>query len=257
MILAIINNKGGTGKSTTAVNLAAALALKGRRALLIDLDSQASASLSLGIDRADFKPSIADAIMDSRGMVGIIRKTGAEGLDIITGSPDLADADLQLARIPGRERRLKEAIRLIRAGYDFIILDCPPSLGLLAVNSMVAADAFIIPTPPEYLVLEGLVGLLDAVQRIHEGIGDSCRLLGILLTKVDHRRKVTEEIIQVIRRHYKDQVFRTEIRVDVRLIEAPSFGKTIFQYDRWSAGAEGYFYLAEEIIRKGVNRKGG
>jgi len=250
MILAIINNKGGTGKSTSAVNLTAALALKGRRTLLIDLDGQASASLSLGIERADFKPSIADAIIDGRGMSGIVRKTGAERLDLITGSPDLADADLQLAKIPGRERRLKDAIAPIRAGYDFIVLDSPPSLGLLSVNALVAADAFIVPMPPEYLALEGLVGLLEAVQLIHEGIGDRSRLMGILLTKVDHRRKVTEEIIQIIRRHYGDQVFKTEIRVDVRLIEAPSFGKTIFQYDRLSAGAEGYFYLADEIIRR-------
>jgi len=108
----------------------------------------------------------------------------------------------------------------------------------------------IIPTPPEYLALEGLIGLMEAVQKIHEGIGDACRLLGILLTKVDHRRKVTEEIVQVIRGHYRDQVFRTEIRVDVRLIEAPSFGQIIFQYDRWSAGAEGYLQLADEIIRR-------
>ncbi len=250
MILAVINNKGGTGKTTTSVNLAAALAIKGRRALLIDLDSQASASLSLGIARPGFTPSIADVILEGRGLAAVIRKTGAEGLDLITGSPDLADADLQLAKMSGRESRLKDAIAPIRAGYDFIILDCPPSLGLLAVNSMVAADAFIVPTPPEYLALEGLVGLLDAVQRIHEGIGDACRLAGILLTKVDHRRKVTEEIIQVIRGHYKDQVFRTEIRVDVRLIEAPSFGQTIFQYDRGSAGAEAYRQLADEIIRR-------
>jgi len=250
MILAVINNKGGTGKTTTSVNLAAALALKGRRALLIDLDSQASASLSLGIDRAGFKPSIADVILEGRGLAGVIRKTGAEGVELVTGSPDLADADLQLARLPGRERRLKDALTPIRSGYDFIILDCPPSLGLLAVNSMVAADVFIVPSPPEYLALEGLVGLLEAVQRIHEGIGDACRLAGILLTKVDHRRKVTEEIVQVIRGHYKDQVFRTEIRVDVRLIEAPSFGQTIFQYDRGSAGAEGYRRLADEIIRR-------
>ena len=250
MILAIINNKGGTGKTTSAVNLAAALALKHRRALLIDLDSQASASLSLGIERANFKPSIADAILDGQVIAGIIRKTGAEGLDIITGSADLADADLQLAPMAGRERRLKDAIGLIRAEYDFIVLDCPPSLGLLAVNAMVAADAFILPTPPEYLALEGLVGMLDAVERIHEGIGDACRLMGILLTKVDHRRKVTADIIEVIRGHYRDQVFKTEIRVDVRLIEAPSFGQTIFQYDRGAAGAEGYLQLADEIIRR-------
>jgi chromosome partitioning protein len=250
MILAVINNKGGTGKTTSAVNLAAALAMKGRRTLLIDLDSQASASLSLGIDRAGFKPSISDVILEGRGLAGTIRKTAVEGLDLVTGSPDLADADLQLSKMTGRENRLKDAIAPIRADYDFIILDCPPSLGLLAVNSMVAADAFIIPTPPEYLALEGLVGLMEAVQKIHEGIGDACRLLGILLTKVDHRRKVTEEIVQVIRGHYRDQVFRTEIRVDVRLIEAPSFGQTIFQYDRGSAGAEGYLQLADEIIRR-------
>ena len=250
MILSVINNKGGTAKTTTAVNLAAALALKGRRTLLIDLDGQASASLSLGIDRAGFKPSAADVVLGGRGIVGVIRKTADDGLDLVTGSPDLADADLQLVRLPGREHRLKDALAPIRAGYEFIILDCPPSLGLLAVNSLVAADAFIIPTPPEYLALEGLIGLLEAVQRIHDGIGTGSKLAGILLTKVDHRRRVTEEIVQVIRDHYRDQVFRTEIRVDVRLVEAPSFGKTIFQYDRGSAGAEAYRQLADEIIRR-------
>ena len=250
MILTVINNKGGTGKTTSAVNLAAALALKHRRTLLIDLDSQASASLSLGIDRAHLRPSIADAILTGRAVAGIIRKTGAEGLDIITGSAELADADLQLAPMMGREDRLKAAIGPIRADYDFIILDCPPSLGLLAVNAMVAADAFILPTPPEYLALEGLVGMMDAVERIHQGIGDACRLLGILLTKVDHRRRVTAEIIEVIRGHYKDQVFKTEVGVDVRLIEAPAFGQTIFQYDRGSAGADAYRRLADEIIRR-------
>ncbi len=250
MILSVINNKGGTAKTTTAVNLSAALALRGRRTLLIDLDAQASASLSLGIDRAGFKPSAADVILAGRGIVGVIRKTADDGLDLVTGSADLADADLQLVRLPGREHRLKDALAPIRAGYDFIVLDCPPSLGLLAVNSLVAADAFIVPSPPEYLALEGLVGLLEAVQRIHEGIGTASKLAGILLTKVDHRRKVTAEIVQVIRDHYRDQVFRTEIGVDVRLVEAPSFGKTIFQYDRGSAGAEAYRQLADEIIRR-------
>jgi len=223
---------------------------KGYRTLLIDLDSQASASLLLGIERANFAPSVADAVRDGKSLKPIIRKTAIEGYDLITGSPELADADLTLANMPGRERRLKDSIVPIRAGYDFIFVDSPPSLSLLSVNAMVAADAFIIPTPPEYLALEGLIGLMDAVQKIHKGIGNSCRLLGILPTKVDHRRKVTEEIIRVIRDHYKDLVFRAEVGVDVRLIEAPSFGRTIFQYDHRSTGAEAYFQLAAEIIRK-------
>lgn len=251
MILAVINNKGGTGKTTSAVNLAAALAMKGKKGLLIDLDSQASASLSLGVERAAFAPSIADAVLERKPLAPVIRQTAVEGLHLVTGSPDLANADLQLANMAGRERRLQDAIAPVRAGYDQIILDCPPSLSMLSVNAMVAAEAFIIPTPPEYLALEGLIGLMDAVQKIHEGIGDKCRLLGILLTKVDHRRRVTEEIIRLIRKHYGDQVFKTEVGVDVRLIEAPSFGKSIFQYDRRSSGAEAYLQLAGEIARKG------
>ncbi len=251
MILAVINNKGGTGKTTTAVNLAAALAMKDKKTLLIDLDSQGSASLSMGIDRTAFAPSIADAILAGKPLKPIIRGTAVEGLDLVTGTPDLANADLALVSRPGRERCLKVAIEPIRMIYEYVILDCPPSLSMLSVNAMVAADAFIIPTPPEYLSLEGLVGLMDAVQKIHEGIGDHCRLLGILLTKVDRRRKVTDEIIHVIRDHYKNQVFRAEVGVDVRLVEAPSFGRTIFEYDRRSSGANAYLELAGEIVRKG------
>lgn len=251
MILAVINNKGGTGKTTSAVNLAAALAMNGNRVLQVDLDSQASASLSMGIERTSFTPSIADAILDEKPLKPIVRKTAIEGLDLVTGSPDLANADIRLANMAGRERRLRNAIAPIRTDYDHVILDCPPSLSMLSVNAMVAADAFIIPTPPEYLALEGLVGLMEAVLKIHEGTLDKCRLLGILLTKVDHRRRVTGEIIQVIRDHYGDQVFRTEVGVDVRLIEAPSFGKSIFQYDRQSSGADAYMRLAGEIAKKG------
>jgi chromosome partitioning protein len=251
MILAIINNKGGTGKTTSAVNLAAGLAIKKNKTLLIDLDSQASASLSMGIDRAAFSPSVADSILAGNPLKPVIRKSSVENLDLVTGSPELANADISLANLPGREKRLKAAIAPVQADYDFIVLDCPPSLSMLSVNAMVASDAFIIPTPPEYLALEGLVGLMDAVQKIHEGIGDKCRLLGILLTKVDRRRKVTDEIIKVIRTHYKDQVFHSEIGVDVRLVESPSFGKTIFQYDRRSSGADAYFQLAGEIEKKG------
>lgn len=255
MILAIINNKGGTGKTTTAVNLAASLAKHHkRRTLLVDLDSQASASLSLGIARADFSPSVADAILEGKPLATAVRKTAIEGLDIAAGSPDLVNADLTLADVRGRERRLADALRPIQKDYDFIVLDCPPSLSMLSINALVAGDAFLVPTPPEYLALEGLVGLMTAVDRIHEGIGDKCNLMGIVMTKVDRRRRVTEEIIDIIRGHYKGHVLKSEIRTDVRLVEAPSFGKDIFDYAGGSAGAEGYGQLASEIIA--ITKKG-
>jgi len=250
MILAIINAKGGTAKTTTAVNLAAAFAAKKRKTLLIDLDSQASASLSLGIPRAELNPSVAAAILNGQDLADVIRPSGINRLDIASGSPDLVDVDLQLASTKGRERRLADAIASVRDRYDFIILDCPPSLSLVPVNALVAADAFIVPTPPEYLALEGLIGLMVAVDRIRAGIGSSCPMFGILLTKVDRRRRVTDEIIRLIRSHYGKDVFKTEIKTDVRLIEAPSFGQTIQDYAPKSSGAEGYKQLADEIIRR-------
>lgn len=245
MLLSIIGNKGGTGKTTSAVNLAAALALKGRRALLLDLDAQASASLSLGIDRAALSPSMADVILDGRGLAGIIRRTTADGLDLSTGSPELADADLRLSARAGRELRLKEAVEPIRGAYDFILADCPPSLGLLAINALTAADALIIPCPPEYLALEGLVGMIEAINNLGQPPP-----LYVLLTRVDRRRRVTAETVELIRGHFGRQVLKAEIRVDVKLVEAPSFGKTIFQYDRRSSGALSYAAAADEIIRR-------
>ena len=250
MILAVINAKGGTAKTTTAVHLAAALAAKGKRTLLVDLDSQASASLSLGVNRAALTSGVAEAIVDGRSLNGAIQPTSVPLLELVAGTPDLADADLRLATVAGRERRLAAALMPVRRAYDFVILDCPPSLSLLPVNALTAADAYLVPTPPEYLALEGLVGLMTAVERIQSGLGGRCQLLGILLTKVDYRRRVTGEIIDVIRRHYGRQVFRTEIRVDVRLVEAPSFGRTVFDYAPGSAGADAYHQLADEVIKR-------
>jgi chromosome partitioning protein len=250
MILAIINNKGGTAKTTTAVNLAAGLAGAGKRTLLVDLDSQASASLSLGVSRADLTPAMDGAILDGAPLRSVIRPTGVDRLHLVTGAPALANADLALVNRAGREQRLAEILAPVRADFDYIVLDCPPSLSLLSVNALVAADAFIVPTPPEYLALEGLVGLLEAVDQIRDGIGATCRMMGILLTKVDRRRRVTGEVIELIRKHYKGRVFKTEIGVDVRLVEAPSFGQSIFEYDRRSSGAEAHRQLVGEVIRR-------
>ena len=248
--LALVNNKGGVGKTTSAVNLAAGLAAEGLRVLLCDLDAQGSASLSLGLSRADLSPGTAEAILDGLPIRDAVRPSYVEGLDILPGSMDLASADLGLSDVDGREAVLKAALSPVLPDYDFAVLDCPPSLGLLTVNALTAADRFIIPITPDYLALEGLVNLMDAVERIRAGIGTAAAPLGILLTLCDYRLNVTTEIRDMIRRHYGRLVFKTEVRVNVRLKEGPSFGKTIFDYDAGSAGADGYRALTKEVLRR-------
>lgn len=250
-IIALVNNKGGVGKTTSAVNLAAGLIAAGKKkVLLVDLDAQGSASLSLGLTRADLSPGSAEVILDGHPIREAIRPTSVKGLDILPGSMALASADLSLSVVKGREVVLKNALTPIRGDYDFTVLDCPPSLGLLTVNALTAADFFIVPVTPDYLSLEGLVNLLDAVERIKKGIGKAAGLLGILLTLADYRLNVTEEIGQMIRGYYGRLVFKAEIRGNVRLKEAPSFGKTIFDYDNGSAGAEAYRQLTKEVLKR-------
>ena len=250
-IIALVNNKGGVGKTTSAVNLAAGLVAERRRVLLVDLDAQGSASLSLGLSRADLKPGVAEVILDGLPIRQAIRPSSVNGLDILPGSMTLASADLALSVVTGREVVLKNALKPILGDYDFAVLDCPPSLGLLTVNALTAADFFIIPLTPDYLSLEGLVNFMDAVEKIRSGIGGKVAApLGILLTLADYRLNVTEEIGKMIRGYYGRQVFKTEIRGNVKLKEAPSFGKTIFDYDKGSAGAEAYRELTKEVLRR-------
>ena len=250
-IIALVNNKGGVGKTTSAVNLAAGLAAAGKKkVLLVDLDAQGSASLSLGLTRADLTPGTAEVILDGHLIREAIRPSSVKGLDILPGSMTLASADLALSVVKGREVVLKAALTPILGDYDFAVLDCPPSLGLLTVNALTAADFFLVPVTPDYLSLEGLVNLMDAVERIKAGIGRAADLLGILLTLADYRLNVTEEIGRMIRGYYGRLVFKTEIRGNVRLKEAPSFGKTIFDYDNGSAGAEAYRQLTKEVLKR-------
>lgn len=254
MVIAVLNNKGGVGKTTTAVNLAAGMAQYGQRVLLIDLDSQGSASLSLGVHRENLRPSMADVLLEEVPIKSAIRRQIAEGLDLLPGSMELANADLVLGGMKGRESRLQKVLEPIRGLYSQIILDCPPSMSLLPINALIAADKFLVPVTPHYLALEGLVNLLGAVDRVHQGFGRGASLLGLVLTLVDYRTKVSSEIVDMIRGHYKRLVFETEIRVNVRLTESPSFGKSIFDYDPKSPGALAYQQLTQEILQH--SRKG-
>ena len=251
MITALISRKGGVGKTTTAVNLSAAIAGVGKRVLLIDLDSQASASISLGASRSALAPSIADVLLYSAAVKPLVRQTGHAGMDLITGSIDLTSVDQELARLPGREERLRTALAPLRQEYDFIILDCPPSFSLVSVNALVAADNYVLPTVPQYLSLTGIDGLIATVSRLTDKCGVRPELLGIVLTLVDYRTRASRKNVEKIRERYGSSVFAMEIRTNIRLAEAPERGQTVFQYDPTSTGARAYKLLAGELLMRG------
>lgn len=256
-VLALVNNKGGVGKTTSAVNIAAGIAARGFKVLLVDMDAQGSASLSLGLTRADLRPGTADVLLDAYpARKGIRKSLSTQPLDILPGSMDLASADILLAGVMGREEVLKASIQSLLKDYDYIVLDCPPSMGLLTVNAVIAADYYLVPVTPDYLALEGLVNLLEAVKKIRAGIGGAAELMGILLTLADYRLNATREIGELIRAHYGKIVFKTEIRGNVKLKEAPSFGKTIFDYDDRSSGAEAYRGVVKEVLRRATVKSG-
>jgi len=258
MIIAIVNNKGGTGKTTTAVNVSAALANSGHRVLLVDLDSQASASLSLGIPYSELSPSSADVLFEDLPIESAIRNTNIQRLDLLPGGLELAHSDLILADVPGREDRLVESLTPVEDDYDFILCDCAPSLSMLPVNTLVAADRYIIPITPEYLALEGVTGLMNAVDLIREGMDINVELLGIVFTMVNPGRfpmfnrelKSQSEIISLVQARYGKDVFKTMIKRNVSLAEAPSHGHTIFEHAPRSSGAREYAQLTREVLER-------
>ncbi len=250
MKIAWISRKGSVGKTTTAVNLGASLAARGLKVLLVDLDDQASASLSLGVHRRHMAPSSADVLFGRLPLEQAIRKTSVENLHLVTGSVDLDFLEDELTGSKRPDQCLRGPLATIEKDFDAILLDCPAGLGLLPKAALVAADAYAVGLTPQFLVLDGLENFLQRLERQRYQLGGKARLLGLLLAQVDYRTRTTRPYVDQIREQFGEDVFETEIRINVRLAEAPSFGKTIFQYAPESSGAAGYWALADEILRR-------
>jgi chromosome partitioning protein len=249
-VYAIANQKGGVGKTTTAVNLAACVAEAGYESLLIDIDPQSNATLGLGIDK-HVRPTIYDALLGDEPLESAIVDAGIPNLGVVPAGPDLAGAAVELPRLPGSESRLREVLDPIRERYAFVLLDCPPSLGPLTVNALVAADRVIVPVQAEYFALEGLAGLLDTLSLVQRELNPRLTVAGMLLTMHDGRTRLAQDVEREVRDHFPALVFDTVIPRNVRVGEAPSFGKPVIHYDPHSAGAGAYFDLAKEVTARG------
>ncbi len=249
-VIAIANQKGGVGKSTTAVNLGACLAEVGRRVLVIDLDPQGNASTGVGIGHSDREVTIYEVLTAGSDMRGAVLETDVPGLAVVPSTIDLAGAEIELVSQFSREARLARALGSVRPEYDFILLDCPPSLGLLTVNALTAADELIVPIQCEYYALEGLGQLLKNVRLVQQNVNPRLRLTGIVMTMFDSRTKLADQVVAEVRAYFGSRVYDSIIPRSVRLAEAPGFGKTILQYDPGSKGAKAYRHLAEELMNK-------
>lgn len=258
-IISMVNQKGGVGKTTTSINLAASLGYLGKKTLLIDLDPQGNASTGVGIDKGDAPTSIYDVLIDKVAITKTIIKTKYKNLDVIPATINLAGVDIELLnrgmKEPGfiKTSQLKKHIVEIKDAYDFIIIDCPPSLGILTTNALVASDSVIIPVQCEFFALEGIMQLLNTIMLVQKNLNPNLDIEGVLLTMLDSRTKLGIEVVTEIRGYFKERVYDTLIPRLVKLSEAPSYGKPIYAYDPFSRGTDAYLNLAKEVISRNGN----
>jgi chromosome partitioning protein len=243
-IIAVLNQKGGVGKTTTVVNLAAYWAKSGRRVLIVDADPQGNATSGLGIDK-NAGNTTYQLLLGRTKLVDAAIETDLEGVFIVPANSHLASAETELATVQGRERRMAQVLHA--AAYDVVLIDCPPALGLLTINALVAADQLLVPVQAEYYAMEGLGQLLEVFRRVKQSVNPRIRLLGIVVTMYDSRTSLGDQVVAQLRKHFGELVFDTRIPRNVRLAEAPSYGKPISEHDRWSKGARAYKQLAKEV----------
>ena len=250
-VMAIINQKGGVGKSTTAINLSAALGELGTQVLLVDLDPQGNSSSGLGIEKSQVHNCVYDVLLNDVAIEDVIIPDVGEGLDLVPATINLAGAEVELVSEMARENRLKDAVGSLRGKYDYVFIDCPPSLGLLTVNALVAADKLLIPIQCEFYALEGVTKLLDSMKRVKGLLNPSLDIYGVLLTMYDGRTTLSRQVVDEVRSYFGKTVFETLIPRTVKLSEAPSYGLPITQYDPTGKGAQSYIDLAKEVILRG------
>ncbi len=247
-IIAILNQKGGVGKTTTAINLAAYLAKAGKRVVVADFDPQGNATSGLGIDKSALQLTLYDMLVGEAEAADIMVETHIDGLAVLPSNPQLAAAEVDLVAVKGRELLGRKALAEVDA--DYIFIDCPPSLGLLSINALSAATHIIVPVQAEYYALEGLGQLMGVVQRVRQALNTQLQLLGVLITMYDSRTALAEQVKTELAKHFDQKVFKTLVPRNVRLAEAPSFGRTIMEHDKWSKGARAYKSLTKEVIKR-------